>query len=143
MTSPYLSYSAFIHTFTTHTGRTESHISTSSINSRSGQTALDGQTGYWSSTPLCSGPEALTQLYNLYNQIQELKGRLITLELRPIPIPISARIPLGLVATENVVDQAYRDLTQQNLANSGEQVSLWDGIEQHVVRATERAHGIQ
>ena len=72
-----------------------------------------------------------TQIFELQRQIRELQSR-----------PLEVRKPLNQFETEQVIEAAFSAQTEHNAAMTGQQISIWDGIEAHVVRATERAHGI-
>lgn len=96
-------------------------------------------TGYDTITPVASSYEVATvisglraELYTLQNQIRNLEA-----QLRRDTHPK----PLDRTQIEGVMDEAYKNQTA-NAGVAGQQVTIWDGIEPHVVRATEKAHGI-
>lgn len=97
--------------------------------------------------PVASSYDVMTELNSVRMEILDLRYKIQRLdsELEILKQKQQPKlIPLGMDQVEKIMDEAY--LAQMKAATTGprgQQASIWDGIEPHVVRATEKAQGIQ
>jgi hypothetical protein len=91
--------------------------------------------------PLASGPDTQYQLNLLKTEIDSLRNMVQSLQIQVFSY--KPKTPLTQQQVEAITDEAYRAQTKSASEAHGQQISIFDGIESHVVRATERAHGIQ
>ena len=96
-----------------------------------------GSNHYVTTVPLASSSDVAYQLSQLKAEIDALKSQVSLLQAQ---LHLAHKKPLDNLCIERLIDIAYQDQQKANAA--GQQISIWDGIESHVVRATERAHGI-
>lgn len=137
---PYLPIAAYAHldTATYNEKQSTGIVSSSSLHPKGFYSTWEnGQEIVHKTIPLASCGDILTQLITLQNQIVQLQAEVAELKYK------NNRIPLPEITVESVIDDAYKLKASYDATHRGEQISIYDGIESYVIRATERAHGIQ